>query len=61
VKYQYKPSDSNLEEHERYVLKGWINEADFNNKTINPPLYDVYSLAFTSDMKLFAHYGVENA
>ena len=61
MKYQYRPDDNTLDEHERYVLKGWINETDFNNNTPNPELYDFENMVFTNDLKVFAFYGVENA
>ncbi len=60
-KYQYKPADEYLDEHERYVLKGWISESDYNNNTPNPPLVNLSSITLTHDMKLFASFGVENA
>jgi hypothetical protein len=61
VKYQYRKDDENLGEHERYMLKGWINENDFNNQTINPTLYDFENALMTHDLKLFAYYVIENA
>ena len=61
VKYQYRPADEALGEHERYTLKGWISEADFNNNVANPATYDFDSALLTHDIKLFAHYIVENA
>ena len=61
VKYVYRPADDTLNEHERYVLKGWISETDFNNATPNPPLYDLKTLTMTRDINLFAYYDVEDA
>lgn len=61
VKYQYRPADEALGEHERYTLKGWITESDFNNNTLNPQVYDIANATVTHDIKLFAYYIVENA
>lgn len=61
IKYQYRGTDENLSEHERYMLKGWIGENDFNNQTANPTIYDFENALMTHDLKLFAHYIIENA
>ncbi len=53
--------DSELGEHERYVLKGWQTEKSFNNPSSNPSLYDLSTLQITEDMKLYAYYEVEDA
>lgn len=60
-KVKYRPDDGTLDTHERYVLRGWMNESDFNNQNPKPTLYDLTTMVFTADLKLFAHYEIENA
>ena len=60
-KYQYRPADAECGPDERYTLMGWQNESSFNNGESNPALYDLSTLQITSDLKLFAHYKIEDA
>jgi hypothetical protein len=57
--YLYR-SDDTLAENERYALKGWQSQTDFNNQTVTPELYDLNSLVIRSDLNLYAYYIKEN-
>ena len=58
----YRPDEpSFVTTTQRYALRGWQSETDFNNKVKSPSLYDLSTLKIYSDLNLFAHYEVEDA
>lgn len=61
-KFCYRPDDPNFANtSQRYTLRGWQPETDFNNKVSSPTLYDFNTLKIYSDLNLFAHYEIEDA
>ena len=60
LKYTYRANDNAIQPHERYVLKGWISEADYKNGVQNPTLIDLETYQVTDDINIYAYYGVED-
>ena len=61
TKYVYRPDDDvTINTTNRYTFRGWVNEANFNNN-IFTSYVDLNKTFVTSDMKLFAHYEIEDA
>jgi hypothetical protein len=61
-KFCYRPDDESFANtSQRYTLRGWQSETDFNNKISSPVLYDFNNTKIYSDLNVFAHYEIEDA
>lgn len=65
VKYIYRPyisQEPNQDKHNRYTLKGWQTESDFNNQIENPTMVNLNDVFVTeNNLKYFAYYEIEDA
>lgn len=60
--YQSRP-DTNLQEHERYTFKGWINKKDFVNQDTIPTIINLSTIKVNQGTvpELYPYYEIEDA